>query len=160
MADNITIKDSGSTDRIVATDEIANVHYERNKLSIGEDGTAVDASLTAPVPVSFGLQKVSDYLEVAINCAATGDNTIVTGTSNQQIRVYGFFLVATAAVNLKFKDGAAADFHPALPFVLGGAWNQDPMGRPWFTTAAGNPLVLNLSGAVQVSGRLYYTKSA
>jgi len=116
MADNITIKDSTSTDRSVATDEIAGVHYERNKLSIGDDGFATDASLVAPVPVAMGAQKVSDYSEVAINCSTSGDNTIVTGTAGQTIRVFAFFFVVNAPVNIKWKDGAAADFHPVLPF--------------------------------------------
>jgi len=161
MADNITIKDSTSTDRSVATDEIAGVHYERNKLSIGDDGFATDASLVAPVPVAMGAQKVSDYSEVAINCSTSGDNTIVTGTAGQTIRVFAFFFVVNAPVNIKWKDGAAADFHPVLPFLAQGAsWEKDPMGRPWFTTQTGNALVLNLSAAVQVSGRCYYTKSA
>src|SRR5262245_52250700 len=160
MADNITIKDGASADQIVATDQIAGVHYERNKLSIGDDGFAVDASLVAPVPIAMGAQKVSDFAEIAINCATSGDNTIVPGTASQSIRVYAWFFVVTAAVNVKWKDGGATDLHPALPFLSQGAsWEKDPMGRPWFTTQPGNALVLNLSTAVQVSGRLYYTKS-
>lgn len=160
MADNITVKDGASNNVTVATDEIAAVHYERNKLSIGDDGTAVDASLRAPVPVAFGAQPVSDFSEVAINCATTGDNTVIVGTSGQSIRVYAFFFMVGAAVNLKWKDGASADFHPALPFLaVGAGWDMRPMGRPWFTTQPGNALVLNLSAAAQISGRLYYTKS-
>src|SRR5262249_31221887 len=127
---------------------------------IGDDGFAVDASLVAPVPVAFGAQKVSDFTEVAINCATLGDNTIVPGTAAQSIRVYAFFFMVGAAVDIKWKDGTGADFHPALPFMSkGAAWDKDPMGRPWFTTQPGNGLILNLSVAVQVSGRLYYTKS-
>jgi len=160
MADNITIKDGSSTDRAVATDEIAGIHYERNKLSIGDDGFATDASLSAPVPVAFGAQKISDFTEAPINCATLGDNTIVIGTAGQTIRVFAFFFVATAANNIKWKDGIGADFHPALPFLANGSWDKDPMGRPWFTTQAGNGLILNLSVAAQVSGRCYYTKSA
>lgn len=159
MADNIVIKDGASADRTVATDEVAGVHYERNKLSIGDDGSAVDASLLAPVPVAFGAQKLSDFTETPINCSTVGDNTIVTGTASQSVRVFAFFFVVTAPVNVKWKDGAGTDFHPALPFVVNGSWDQDPMGRPWFTTQPGNALVLNLSAGVQVSGRLYYTKS-
>jgi len=160
VADNITIKDGASNDRVVATDEISAVHYERNKLSIGDDGVAVDASLRAPVPVAFGAQPVSDFQERAINCSTSGDNTLVTGVSGQSIRVYAFFLMVSGAVNLKFKDGAATDFFPAWPFLSAGAgWEKDPMGRPWLTTSGGNALVLNLSAAVQVSGRLYYTQT-
>lgn len=160
MADNITMKDGASNNVTVATDEIATIHYERNKLSIGDDGVAVDASLRAPVPVAFGAQPVSDFQEVAINCATSGDNTLVTGTAGQSVRVYAFFLMVGGAVALKFKDGAATDFFPAWSFLSAGAgWEKDPMGRPWLTTSVGNALVLNLSAAVQVSGRLYFTKS-
>ena|SRR5262252_3659271 len=161
MADNITIKDGASADQIVATDQIAGVHYERNKLSIGDDGFAVDASLIAPVPVAMGAQKVSDFLEAAINCSTSGDNTIVSGTAGQTIRLYAWFFVVSAAVSIKWKDGTG-DFTPPLPpmpFVAYGTWDKDPMGRPFFTTQAGNALTLNLSAAVQVSGRAYFTKS-
>lgn len=55
MADNKTIiNGSGNvgTDYVVATDEIAGVNYERVKLAIGADGTAVDASTANPVPIT------------------------------------------------------------------------------------------------------------
>jgi len=161
MADNFTVKDSTSTDRTVATDEISGVHYERNKLSIGDDGSATDASLKNPVPVAFGVQPISDFTEVAINCSALGDNTIVPGTAGQTIRVYGFFFWVMNAVDVKWKDGAT-DWFPGggLPLNAKGAyWEKDPVGRPWLTTQSGNGLILNLSAGVQVSGRLYYTKS-
>lgn len=48
MADNLTAPASGS---VLATDEIAGVHYPRTKLSIGADGVAVDVSAAAPLPV-------------------------------------------------------------------------------------------------------------
>lgn len=107
------------------------------------------------------LEKVSQLTEIAINCALNGDNTIVALTAAQTIRLYGFFLMAGAAVNVKWKDGTAGtDFHPALALLgNGAAWMLPRDGRPWFTTTAGLALVLNLSGAFQVSGRAYYTKS-
>ncbi len=49
MADNVPITaGSGTT---IATDDIGGVNYQRVKLAVGEDGVAVDASLTNPVPV-------------------------------------------------------------------------------------------------------------
>ena len=49
MADNVAITAGAGT--TIATDEIDNKHHQRVKLSIGEDGSAVDASLMNPVPV-------------------------------------------------------------------------------------------------------------
>ena len=49
MADNLGYTaGSGTT---IAADDISSVFYQRVKLSIGADGTAVDASAAAPVPV-------------------------------------------------------------------------------------------------------------
>lgn len=50
MADN-TIINLGSGGDTIATDDIAGVKYQRVKLSIGADGAATDAALTAPLPV-------------------------------------------------------------------------------------------------------------
>lgn len=103
---------------------------------------------------------VAQMTRVAINAASSGDNTIVSATPGQTIRVHRLDWTANGAVNFKWKDGAASDFHPARPIVGpgGGQWlNYD--GEPHYVTTAGNALILNLSGAVQCSGDLYYTKS-
>ena len=158
MADNLTLSD-GITTYTVATDNIGGVNYERNKLSIGVDGVAVDASLTDPVPVAMGAQRVSDFREVPLTPATSGDATIIAGVANQTIRVFAWWFSVGGAVNVTWKDGTVP-FHPAIPLTaLGASWSQDPMGRPWLTTTLGNALVLNLSANVQVSGRLYYTQS-
>jgi hypothetical protein len=49
MADNVAITAGSGTN--IASDDIGGVQYQRVKLSIGADGTAVDASAAAPVPV-------------------------------------------------------------------------------------------------------------
>jgi hypothetical protein len=49
MADNVPITaGSGTT---IASDDIGGVQHQRVKLSIGEDGSATDASRTNPVPM-------------------------------------------------------------------------------------------------------------
>lgn len=48
MADNTTLPGTGE---VYASDDIGGVKHQRVKLSIGADGTAVDASAAAPVPV-------------------------------------------------------------------------------------------------------------
>jgi hypothetical protein len=49
MADNLGYTAGAGT--TIAADDISSVFYQRVKLSIGADGTAVDASAAAPVPV-------------------------------------------------------------------------------------------------------------
>ena len=57
MADNVGYTPgSGAT---VAADEIGGVLHQRMKLSIGEDGSAVDASIANPVPV----QAIGELIE-------------------------------------------------------------------------------------------------
>jgi hypothetical protein len=57
MADNVGYTPgSGAT---VAADDIGGVLHQRVKLSIGEDGSATDASLTNPVPV----QAIGELIE-------------------------------------------------------------------------------------------------
>jgi hypothetical protein len=49
MADNVPVTAGIGT--TIATDDIGGVNYQRVKMSIGEDGVAVDASRTNPVPI-------------------------------------------------------------------------------------------------------------
>lgn len=48
MADNVTLPATGE---IVATDDIGGVQFQRIKLTAGAEGTAVDVSDSAPLPV-------------------------------------------------------------------------------------------------------------
>jgi hypothetical protein len=96
----------------------------------------------------------------AINAAGVGDNTLVAAVALQTVRVFRLFLVAAAAVVIKFKDGAGTDLTGPISLGAGGGIVLDFDGEPWFKTSAGNAFILNLSGAVQVSGRIYYQQSA
>ena len=95
----------------------------------------------------------------SLNISSSGDNTVVSAQSGQTVRLHKLLLVAVGAVNVKFKDGAGTDLTPALPLQAGGSIVLDFDGEPWFVTSSGNALIINLSAAVQVSGRLYYTQS-
>jgi hypothetical protein len=54
MADNLTaLANTGTGTDVLATDEIAGVHYPRAKIGFGEDGSYVDVSASNPVPVTF-----------------------------------------------------------------------------------------------------------
>jgi hypothetical protein len=95
-----------------------------------------------------------------INAASSGNNTIISATAGQRIVVYKIWFVVNAAVGIKFKDGTGTDFNAyAIPFTAQG----DSMtlyfdGKGHWETTTGNAFVINLSGAVQITGRVCYAK--
>jgi hypothetical protein len=157
MADDVAITAGVGT--TIATDDVGGRQFQRVKLDIGGDGVTTPVLVTAPMPVQHQLNP-TDLTEVAINIAASGDNSIVAATAAQIIRVWAFWLKINGSgtgVSLKFRS-AANDLHPAIPFNDKDGWVMGFMSRPWFTCTVAEALQINLSAAIQVSGRLYYTK--
>ncbi len=107
----------------------------------------------------FARPSTSGLTEAAINAAASGDNTIVAAVTAQTIRVMKIFLVVAQACTLTFKSGAGTALTGAITLAAGGSFVLDLDGEPWFTTGSGSAFVINLSAAVQMSGRVYYTQS-
>jgi hypothetical protein len=93
-----------------------------------------------------------------INIAASGDNTVIAAVSGKQIIVYKMWFVTNAAVNVQFKDGASTAFNGfAVPFTgQGSSLTFQFDGKSYFETTAGNAFIINLSGATQITGRIYY----
>lgn len=94
-----------------------------------------------------------------IDAALSGDNTIVAAVTGKKIRVLSCWVVAAAAVTVRFESGAGgtaltgqanagANGGFVLPFNEGG----------WFETASGSLLNLELGGAVSVDGSLSYVE--
>lgn len=96
--------------------------------------------------------------EVAIDTTASGDNTIVAGSAGKTIRIYSIILFANSANNLTLKDGASTKLMGVMNFTSNMGWDHDAddEGHRPFTLSAGNAFVINLSGATQVSGRVWY----
>jgi len=107
----------------------------------------------------FSPALVSQLTEASIDFTATGDNTLVAGVGGQSVKVYKFFLVASAATVITFKNGATA-LHGPLTLAAGGSFVLDFDAEPWFTTSAAAAFVLNQTGTAQISGRLYYLQGA
>jgi hypothetical protein len=94
-----------------------------------------------------------------IDNATSGDNTIVSAVVGKKVRVLSLFVVAAAAVTVRFESGAggtaltgqmnlAANGGFVLPF--------NPVG--WFETASNTLLNMELGGAVSVDGSLCYVE--
>ena len=110
-----------------------------------------DAIVLEPAPAAL--------TSAVINVSASGDNTLITGTIGQTIRVYRVLLVMKGGADLIFKDGAATNLTGAMTLTSAGSIVLDFNGEPWFVTSSGNAFILNLSAAKQASGRIYYIKS-
>lgn len=98
-------------------------------------------------------------LEANISISAGGDNTVIVGVAGRTIRVFKLFLVVASNVTLTFKDGVVTAISGALPMTANGSIVLDFDGEHWFVTSLGNDFIINLSGAVGVFGRIYYTQS-
>lgn len=93
---------------------------------------------------------------VAISVSSSGDNTIVSGSANKQIRVLDYTLVCAAAVVLTWKSSAAGAISGPMAFGANGgvATPYSPAGK--IQTAVSEGLVLNLGGNISVGGHLSY----
>ena len=92
----------------------------------------------------------------AISVSSSGDNTIVSGSPNKQIRVLDYTLVCAAAVVVTWKSSAAGAISGPMSFGANGgvATPYSPAGK--IQTAVGEGLVLNLGGNISVGGHLSY----
>jgi len=106
------------------------------------------------VPMAMSVPKYA-----AIDCASSGDNTIVAAVAAKKIVVTNYLMIAAAAVDATWysaSGGTALSGAMSLPANGGAA--PGPVGHPCMETVAGEALVLNLGGAVQVSGHLTYVE--
>lgn len=169
MADNITTSTTGAAvSQTIAADEVADgslgtakVQYVKimdgtiegtNKAAVGANGLAVDIK-------SFPTGGGRTLLFGVINTSSSGDNTLVAAPgTGLKIKVVSYVLVASSAVSVKFTSGAAGtNLCGAMSLSAnGGVSACGQVGSHLLEAASNTALVLNLSGAVQVSGHYSY----
>lgn len=137
------------------TDNLDVALSTRTKPADTQKVEGVAGGVAVPTSTKAGTAALSS---VKVDTAAAGDLALVAGVAGQTVRLYRIVLVASGAVNLKFKDGAT-DLTGAMALQANGTIILDFDGEPWFTTSVAAALNLNLSAAVQVSGRAYYLQS-
>jgi hypothetical protein len=108
----------------------------------------------------MGVSLRQQIKSAAISFTTTGDNTIVAASAGKLITVIALLLVSTAPTNITVKDGSnllsgAMPLAAGVPLVL----PVDPTVDWYSTTAAANNLILNQSGAVQVSGTVWFIQN-
>lgn len=97
-------------------------------------------------------------LESDVNASTNGDNTLVASASDKKIYVWKLWLVANAAVNVKFRQGTTDLNAFAVPLTAQGSSMTFAFdGEPYWKLDKAQAFVLNLSSGVNVTGRIYYT---
>lgn len=90
--------------------------------------------------------------EVVVSFSASGDNTILAGTTGTVIKVYRVMLSSTASTSLTFKSGST-DLSGAIPIA-----SDSPLVTPFdgyarFTTLNGtDSFIINSSATASVGG--------
>jgi hypothetical protein len=99
-----------------------------------------------------------DIFESDLNAASSGDNQIILARDDRRVKVWKMWLVANGAVNVKFRSGTNDLNAFAVPLTTQGsnmtfAYDDEP----YWTCNKGENFVINLSGTVQITGRIYFT---
>ena len=91
-----------------------------------------------------------------IDASSAGANLVVSAEDGRKIRAIGIKYSCSDAVSLKWQSGSS-DIGPMESYAARGGMSDywGPHGC-FFETAIGEPLNLNLSDAVQISGWLCY----
>lgn len=93
---------------------------------------------------------------VAIDTAASGDTTLVAApTATQFIRVMSYVMTAAGSVVVKMYDGTNEYVGPAT-MAAASTISDHGNREPAFDCQPGQPLKINLSAPIQVSGVLRY----
>lgn len=92
-----------------------------------------------------------------ISASSSGDNTIITGVAGKPIKVWQIAFTAAGAVNFIFKNGSTAQSGAYILSASGSSTTFPYTGMPWSWTDPGNNWIINLSGAVAITGTAYYS---
>lgn len=119
-----------------------------DSISAAQDSSRLMNGLTPLTPKFF-----------VINRATSGDGTaVVAAVPTKKIRVTQYTLVCAGSVTVTWKSATAGPITGAMPFGASGGVSTPEAPRGLFETVAGEGLVLNLGGAVQVSGHGQYVE--
>ncbi len=121
--------------------------------------------------------QITNCRTATVNASTASDNTIVaiggagfdpgntfqngaaeTGTQVGCVTVWQVQLEGAGANVLQFKSGASTSLGGPVTFTAAGSTaTLQATGVPWFKTAAGQSLVLNLTTTAAITGTIYYT---
>lgn len=123
-----------------------------------ERGRSVLGAPTGTFAHDNPLFLASDLAAVRINTAAAGDTTLVAAVASQTTRVHALRLSALLSNTVQVKDGVGTILE-VFVIPAGGSVKLDFRSRPYYKTTTNTALIINLSAATQVDGRIEYITS-
>jgi hypothetical protein len=91
----------------------------------------------------------------AFSLSATG--SVVSAVTSKRIKVFAIKLSASAAISVKWRDGASTDLEGFQPLAANGGYVETVQPNAFLlATSAGNSLDLVISGTGTASGRVSY----
>lgn len=126
MADNVAVTAGSGTN--IAADDISSVFYQRVKLSLGADGSAVDAVAGAGA-VSTGVQRVtlaSD--DPAVASLAVLDNVVLAEDAAHSSGAAGIMPLAVRNDTLAALAGSDGDYAPIQVNASGAVFVEAALG--------------------------------
>jgi hypothetical protein len=100
LADTITLN-PGTGGSVVATDDIAGVHYQRVKVNYGADGSSTDVDATHGLPVRGAAASTATLS----NVAASATNVTLLSSNSSRL---GAMVFNDSSATLSLKFGATA----------------------------------------------------
>lgn len=93
-----------------------------------------------------------------IDLSSSGDNDIVAAVTSKKLRVHQYVIVASSAVNVKWKDDTPTNLTGQMNLTASGGVSSAYSREGLFETAAGKKLQINLSAAAGLKGHVMYTE--
>lgn len=111
--------------------------------------------------VAPSVKTTSSLTNVVVSSSSSGENTLVSGTASQTIRVFRGTLQTLSSAVLSIMDATAGTTLAQFSMNPSGSINFDSFesGEPTFVTASSGALIVNLDTAVKLRGFVQYTKS-
>lgn len=103
-----------------------------------------------------GSNEAIDILSAPINISSSGNNTIVSAVAGKKIIVLGYVTVCAGAVSVRWQSSGGTILDGPCAFAANGGAAPPMAECGHFETVAGEGLVINLGGAVQVGGHVVY----
>lgn len=104
------------------------------------------------------LNSIQNCRQASVNITASGDNLVLSNATGP-VTIYGLTIVASNAVSVALKNGTTTMMFGPIGLVTAGSIDLAPTFER-FTVGAGTGTAggfyINLSGAVQVGGTVYF----
>lgn len=145
------------TRALMETDDATGIGFRRVTV-VSPDGLTYTAGTATTIlrtdTVADGADEVTPKYAV-VNATSSGLNVIVAGVAGKKIRVLNWYIVSSGGVTAIWQSNVTAVSGP-MPLVASSGAHAGEAVLGHFETIAGEPLVLNLSGATLVGGSITY----